>query len=648
MKIIIFFIILLISIVAHNYYYEDQKSIITNQIYLKNSVTLKENFNKLIKKKQGQTAALTYILSQDKTLITALLKKDMSIIDFSDTVQGIEKFGEFKNLWVQIIDNQGYSVYRSWTKKVGDHAASARIDIVQMLKNPKPMQQISTGRFDMTFKTMMPLYNGTEFIGIIELISHFNSIAEELKNNNIEPVMIVDKSYTKRFIKPFTGLFIHDYYVANLNASKVLMEKIGTNGIEKFLNITDYILFENYLVTTARINDIDNKPMGYFIFFNKIENIDMRLLNSFKITYYKQILIFMIVFILVVLLLINRKYVKNLNKAVLKQTNEIEEQKKDLKALLDIYDKNVIFSKTDTKGHITHVSQAFCKISGYSKEELIGKNHNIIRHPDMPKEAFAKLWSELKQEHEVKLEVKNRKKNGDYYWVVAEFGPEYDKFSNLIGYSAVREDITSNKDIEDIQREIIFVMGSMGESRSKETGNHVRRVAEYSKLLAELYGLSQEECQTLKEASPMHDIGKIAIPDHILKKPLKFTDDEWEIMKTHVQKGYDILKNSSRPLLKAASIVALEHHEKWDGTGYPNNLKGEEIHIYGRITAVADVFDALGSNRCYKEAWSDEEIFNLFREQRGIHFDPKLIDLFFENLSQFLAIRNRFSDAIEE
>lgn len=104
------------------------------------------------------------------------------------------------------------------------------------------------------------------------------------------------------------------------------------------------------------------------------------------------------------------------------------------------------------------------------------------------------------------------------------------------------------------------------------------------------------------------------------------------------------MKNSNRPLLKAAAVIALEHHEKWDGTGYPNNLKGEEIHIYGRITAVADVFDALGSNRCYKSAWKDEEILQFFKEQRGKHFDPQLIDLFFENLEKFLAISDQFSD----
>jgi len=644
MKIFFTFIILVVVALLHSIYYENQKSTITQEIYLQDSIDLKTNFTKLVKKKEGQTAALTYLLSQDKTLINALVKKDNSLIDYTKSIEGIEKFGAYKNLWIQIIDNQGYSFYRSWTKKVGDHAASARVDVVQMLKDPKPMQQISTGRFDMTFKTMLPLYNGTQFIGMIELISHFNSIAEELQNNNIEPIMLVDKSYKERFIKPFTSLFIDDYYVANLNASKVLMKKIGTHGIDAFLNIQDFILFENYLVTTSTINDIDNKPMGYFIFFHKIEDIDMSILHNFEVNHYKKLLLFMVLSILIILLFINRKYVKNLNRAVLKQTSEIEEQKKDLKSLLDIYDKNVIFSKTDLKGYITHVSQAFCKISGYTKEELIGQNHNIIRHPEMPKDIFAYLWDELQQEHEVKLEVKNRKKDGDYYWVMAEFGPEYDKSHNLIGYSAVREDITSNKDIEDIQREIIFVMGSMGESRSKETGNHVKRVAKYSKLLAELYQLPKEECKMLEEASPMHDIGKIAIPDHILKKTLKFTYEEWEIMKTHVQKGHEILKNSNRPLLKAAAVIALEHHEKWDGTGYPNNLKGEEIHIYGRITAVADVFDALGSNRCYKSAWKDEEILQFFKEQRGKHFDPQLIDLFFENLEKFLAIRDQFSD----
>jgi HD-GYP domain-containing protein (c-di-GMP phosphodiesterase class II) len=178
-----------------------------------------------------------------------------------------------------------------------------------------------------------------------------------------------------------------------------------------------------------------------------------------------------------------------------------------------------------------------------------------------------------------------------------------------------------NHEIENTQKEVVFTMGSIGESRSKETGNHVKRVAEYSQLLAMYYGLDDKEAEMLKQASPMHDIGKVAIPDAVLNKPGRFDEAERKIMDTHAALGYEMLKHSNRALLKTAAIVAYEHHEKWDGTGYPRGLSGENIHIYGRITALADVFDALGSDRCYKKAWDDEKIFNLFKEEKGKHFD---------------------------
>lgn len=203
-----------------------------------------------------------------------------------------------------------------------------------------------------------------------------------------------------------------------------------------------------------------------------------------------------------------------------------------------------------------------------------------------------------------------------------------------------------NEEIENTQKEVVFTMGAIGESRSKETGNHVKRVAEYSKLLAIYYGLDKKEAEMLKQASPMHDIGKVAIPDAILNKPGRFDETEREIMNTHAKLGYEMLKHSNRPLLKMAAIVANEHHEKWDGSGYPNGLKAENIHIYGRITALADVFDALGSDRVYKKAWDDEKIFNLFKEERAKHFDPKLVDIFFEHLDEFLKIRETFRDEL--
>ena len=146
----------------------------------------------------------------------------------------------------------------------------------------------------------------------------------------------------------------------------------------------------------------------------------------------------------------------------------------------------------------------------------------------------------------------------------------------------------------------------------------------------------------------MHDIGKIAIPDSVLNKPGRFNAQERAIMDTHAELGYHMTNNSERPLLKAASIVSYEHHEKWDGTGYPQGNAGEDIHIYGRITAIADVFDALGSDRVYKKAWSDEKILKLFKDERGKHFDPNLIDMLFENLDKVFKVRDTFKDEFEE
>ena len=463
-----------------------------------------------------------------------------------------------------------------------------------------------------------------------------------------------------------------------------------------------------------------------------------------------------------------------------RKEDEIACSSKILEEYKDAVDESSIVSKADIKGIITFVNQKFCEISGYKEEELLGKPHSILRHPDMPKEAFADMWHTIKELKKTwRGKVKNRKKDGSYYWVEATIKPildidgnivefiglrnditelenykeslsdelqnstqslhEYEdaiinnsaiaklttdltiKFVNdeylllskygleemmgkpiidfvdeeslhdiekvlqviqsgevyrgvfkgkpkygepyytkttikpikntqgeIIEYLLIKDDITSlintHLEIEATQKEIVYKMGEIGESRSKETGSHVKRVAEYSKLLATLYGLDEKEAEILFTASPMHDIGKVAIPDSVLNKPGKLTIDEFEVMKSHAEIGYEVLKGSNREVLKAAATVAYEHHEKWDGSGYPRGLKGEEIHIFGRITAVADVFDALGHDRCYKPAWELEKILALFEEEKGKMFDPKLIELFMKNLDRFLVIRDRFID----
>ncbi len=228
---------------------------------------------------------------------------------------------------------------------------------------------------------------------------------------------------------------------------------------------------------------------------------------------------------------------------------------------------------------------------------------------------------------------------------------EIDKEHLLLASSYTSEVLKAaqlQEEIEATQREIIFTMAEAGELRSKETGQHVKRVAEYCRLVAEKHGLPDIEIEVLKLSSPMHDIGKIAIPDAVLLKPAKLNDAEWLIMKTHSTLGHDMLKHSERRLLKAAAIIAWEHHEKWDGTGYPCGLAGEKIHVYGRITALADVFDALASDRPYKKAWELERIVKLFEQERGVHFDPDLARIFLENVDEFWKIRETNKDMVEE
>jgi response regulator RpfG family c-di-GMP phosphodiesterase len=212
--------------------------------------------------------------------------------------------------------------------------------------------------------------------------------------------------------------------------------------------------------------------------------------------------------------------------------------------------------------------------------------------------------------------------------------------------SVAFDNIYLNQEVEDTQKEILFTLGEVAEARSQETGCHVKRVAELAKLLALHYGFTEEEAELLRLATPIHDLGKLGISDEILNKPGKLTGEEFEIMKRHAEIGYEMLKNSGRSILKAGAIIAWQHHERYDGTGYPLGLKGEEIHIYSRIVAIADVFDALGNDRVYKKAWEDQEIIDYISSQRGKHFDPVLVDIFMKHLADIFSIRKTFPDHI--
>jgi len=202
----------------------------------------------------------------------------------------------------------------------------------------------------------------------------------------------------------------------------------------------------------------------------------------------------------------------------------------------------------------------------------------------------------------------------------------------------------AGRNIHGTQREIMLTLAELVETRSKETANHVLRVAEYARIMSEVRGLAPEEVSLVADAAPMHDLGKIVVPDGILNKPGRLTEPEMELMRTHTTVGYEILSKSERSLIKTAALIALEHHEHWDGGGYPQGMVAGTISLAGRIVCVCDVFDALAMTRVYKDAWELPRIYEFFRDQKGRMFDPELVDLLFLNLDRFLAVATRYPE----
>jgi len=445
------------------------------------------------------------------------------------------------------------------------------------------------------------------------------------------------------------GFLTSGYFQGQKAASMAqdILKGVPVKDIPIIFKSPNKYMFDYKQVKKYNINE--NKIPYDTVFINKKDSL-------FEV-YYKEIvgiiILFVIMIIFIVILLINIK-----KRQIAEE--EVKSLNYELNRLLSTFDTNVIASKTNIDGNLVYVSEAFLKKSGYKESELIGQTHNILKSGLNDDLLYKELWDTISSKKIWQGEIVNKNKDGILYTLYTIITPEYDKDGNFLNYTSISQDISArklvekankeiellNEDIVATQKEIIYRLGGLAESRSKETGLHVKRVAKYSELLALYSGLSEKEADIVKTASPMHDIGKIAIPDAILNKPARYTESEFEIMKNHAKIGYDMLKGSNKEILKAASIIAYEHQEKYDGSGYPQGLKGEDIHIYGRITAIADVFDALGSERVYKKAWNDEEIFKLFREESGKHFDPKLIELFFKHLDEFLKIRDEMKDII--
>ncbi len=659
--------------------------------------------------------------------------------------------------------------------KFGDNLLSVRKTVEQVINTEKIVRAFEVGKHFEGFRYIFPIKLGGQYLGSVEFSLSSQSFKESL-NSSLDSMFffILKKEYMVQHLnsgylaKNFHQSRVNkEYFIANHHnvdrggvclLSHIAPEvKSNMKSQESFIHHNYNSLLTGNIFTFLSIADINGVHMGYLVSVR-----DDWIVNKLTIELVVRVLVATIL-----LLIIYRLYSRSIVDSY------------QLTQFVNFLDNTALVSKTDKYGRITYVNSKFCEISGYSKNELIGSGHSLVRSSATPKEVYRDLWKTIVSGKHWHGHLTNRKKSGENYTVLADVFPIFDPQGEVAEYIAIRHDITElellrkelhnslieqsgifkqyedavvnstivvklNKDfevtfvnnnylsisgrrkgeaegrniiellatedremfketierlskgevvkdifrslkqdgsqlytktvikpltdsqgnileyltigidisevielqheIEDTQKEVVFRMGAIGETRSKETGNHVKRVAEYSKLLGTLYGLPDSEVELLKQASPMHDIGKVGIPDSILKKLGKLTFEEFEIMKTHSMLGYEMLKHSNRPILKTAAIVAYEHHEKWNGKGYPRGLKGNNIHIYGRITAIADVFDALGSDRIYKKAWELDRIINLLKEESGQHFDPHLINLFLQSLPKFLEIRDQFQD----
>jgi response regulator RpfG family c-di-GMP phosphodiesterase len=433
---------------------------------------------------------------------------------------------------------------------------------------------------------------------------------KKLFSSNIQDITILTKTIDKSILK-LSNTFTRIEFSTNIND----LNNLEYKELEKTKS-----LFENTLASISKYKDINPE---------KLNTIRMNILKINELRNY---------------ILTSKRQMLTIEDELIQSISENTDISRKLFMSLSIINSITNEIKTKVLEHSDNIARSttiVVIIVGIILFILIVFSAiTLISRINIPLEYISKFIKNATSKEKNLLE--NIKVN-----VHDEFGELSDSFNNMTTtiYGNIHKIKDLNKEIEDTQKEIIFTMGAIGESKSKETGNHVKRVAKYSELLALLYGMNKDEAELLKLSSPMHDIGKVAIPDSILKKNGKLTDEEFKYMKSHATLGYDMLKHSNRIILKTASIVAFEHHEKWDGSGYPRAIKEEEIHIFGRITAIADVFDALGSDRCYKSAWKDEKIIELFKEEKGKHFDPKLTDLFLNNFKSFVEIRDKYKDA---
>ncbi|MCK5109921.1 MAG: hypothetical protein KAQ94_00250 [Arcobacteraceae bacterium] len=314
---LVFFVTSIVTYIIFDNITQSKIDSLKHYNFLNTAKKMQEQTKILIDEKRNATLAIALSLAEDSLFKKALLNNDSSQINLHNFSMKLRKYSDFKNVWFHLITKDGISFSRSWIQKRGDSLIKARLDVAKMIKKPKIMSTISVGKFDMTFKSMVPIFDNSKFIGIFEVITHFNSIAVKLNKKGINPVILVDKKYKKQLTHPFTKIFINDYYVANLNAGKQQLNIIKNKKIEHFLNYKSQYHIEEpsqQLITIFNLPDINGNPMSYCILFKPLSSIDMSKVSQTQTAMVFYMLLFILVIGLILYFMANKKYNKQLQK----------------------------------------------------------------------------------------------------------------------------------------------------------------------------------------------------------------------------------------------------------------------------------------------------------------------------------------------
>ncbi|WP_072682685.1 ATP-binding protein [Arcobacter sp. LA11] len=314
-----------IFLISYKYIQKEEKSLL-KQKYSQISNHMKKNLSTLIEDKKNATLAFAISAAKDKKILNALLTKDSTNINLKPFSLELREKTNFKNVWFQILDEKGKSFYRSWSKTKKD-SLLFRADVKNILKKKEIQTSISVGRYDMTFKSMIPIFSEGNMVGILEIITHFNSITKILENDKIDSIVLADKQHKDKLTYPFTKKFIGDYYIANLNAKDYLIDTIKKNNLEKILKIKDYKLIDEKLLTTFSIIELNKDVIGYVIMTKKLKDINLDSIKSFKISSISYVVMFIIIIGFLISLLTYYLY----SNSIKKLNNELKENLKKIK-----------------------------------------------------------------------------------------------------------------------------------------------------------------------------------------------------------------------------------------------------------------------------------------------------------------------------